>query len=274
MVPDEVLSRFLRQWRITSNSLRHAHGAIRAVSLHAVPMLDIDGLPILVHDPSHRDTPEKALSEAEEWLLRAALVDMLIGMNESLIEGCRIMHIYTAAKESLVQPVASTERFAANVDAKEEKLMTMHLPGLVKELEATVGAPMHYSDEVLSINQLRRCIVHRNGFVTRKDLTSEAETVLRLKYLQQKVTARENGVVHDVDRAFKARSPLITELSAEPVRAHIDFKLGVPILLSTDLLNDAAYTCIQFLQALRLRIYTAIGVEPKEPWPLITLTKG
>lgn len=272
--PDEVLYRFTRQYRITSHSLKHAHGAIRIQPASTLPMLDVDGLAFMAEDPTKPNSDEEQQIETEGWLLRSAFIDLITGLNESLIEACKIVRLAEAQRRSKVQPFVDQVTMDKYFDKVDDELMKASIPTLLMELGAGVKRPLLLVNEIQSINKVRNCLIHRNGLVGRRDVNESAAEVLRLHYLAHRIHVRVGGVEHVVDRAFKAQTHLIHAMKTEALPSTSDTEIGSVIRLSTDLFNDVAYTSILFLQDLRLAVYDLLDVVPKQVVPEIVLVKA
>ncbi len=272
--PDEVLSKFLRQYRIASQSLRYAHAAIRLNPLAELAMLEVDGLAFNVEDPRTQSDPASQINETDAWLLRAAFIDLISGLNESLMEGCRIVRLYRRTKETMERPIGSKEEAELLVDRIDDELMRKHIPELMGELQREVGEPLPLFEAIASINRVRNCLVHRNGIVEQRDLNPADLKVLRLCYLQHQIHVRSNGVEQRLTRALKQQRPIISAMKVEHWVASVDYPLGTSIGLTTDLYNDSFFTCYAFLHKLRLQVYKVIDVVPAQITPEIVLVRA
>ena len=105
--PDEVLNKFIRQYRVAAQSLRYAHAAIRQNTLDELPMLDVDGLAFNVEAPQEQSDSAKQISETDAWLLRSAFIDTISALNESLLVACRILRLHRRVKASKQEPLAT-----------------------------------------------------------------------------------------------------------------------------------------------------------------------
>lgn len=274
VVPDEVLSKFLRQYRVAAQSLRYAHAAIRLNPLAELPMLEVDGLAFTVQDPQVQSDPASQINETDAWLLRAAFIDLISGLNESMMEGCRILRLYRRSKETAERPIGTKEEAEQLVDKIDDELMRKHIPELMDELQREVGEQLPLFDAIASVNKVRNCLVHRNGIVERRDLNAVSDQVLRLSYLQHQIYVRANGVEQRLTRALKAQSPVVSAMKVEYWDASVDYPLGSSIALSTDLFNDCFFTCYAFLHRLRLQVYKVIDVVPVQITPEIVLVRA
>lgn len=271
VIPDEVLNRFTRQYRITSHSLKHAHGAIRVQPASALPMLDVDGLAFMAEDPGNPTSDEAQRMETEGWLLRAACIDLITALNESLIEACRIIRLSRTQRDSKLKPFLDEAAIEEHMSKIETDLMRAHIPDLLKELSNGMERPLAYEQEIRSLNQLRNCLIHRNGLVSKRDVNTTDVPALRLCYMSHKIYVREGEVEHEVDRELKARSPIINAMMTRPVPKTVDYPVGSVIGLTTDVFNDVAFTCYLFLGALRTDVYSALGSSPKALGPEVVL---
>lgn len=261
--PDEVLNKFIRQYRVAAQSLRYAHAAIRQNSLDELPMLDVDGLAFNVEDQQEQPDSAKQISETDAWLLRSAFIDTISALNESLLVACRILRLHRRAKASSQQPFATKKDAERFLDRIDEELMRKHIPDLMDEIRQEVDQPLPLFDAIASLNKVRNCLVHRNGIVGRKDVNDSDTQVLRFSFLQHQIYVLVNGVEHRLTRALKEQKPIIHALKTEHWDAHVVYGRGTPITLTTDLYNDTFFTCYAFLHHLRLLIYKVIDVTPE-----------
>lgn len=269
--PDEVLNKFVRQYRVTSHSLRHAHGSIRVQRASTLPMLDVDGLAFMAEDPANPIGDEEQCMETEGWLLRAACIDLITALNESLIEACRLIRLSRTQRNSKLKPfqdAAAIEEHMAKMDAE---LMRANIPDLLKELSNGIGRPLAFDQEIRSLNQLRNCLIHRYGLVSKKDLNTADVPALRLSYMSHKIFVRMGEVEQEVSRELKARAPTINAMMTRAVPKTLDYSVGSVIGLTTDVFNDVAFTSYLFLQYLGVDIYGVLGVTPKANVPEIIL---
>ena len=235
-------------------------------------MLEVDGLAFNVEDPSMDPTPSRQVQETDDWLLRSGYIDLISGLNESLLEGCRIIRLFRVATSSKEQPISTIELAEALMDKIDVELMRKNIPELLDELQREVGKRLPLLEAVTSINKVRNCLVHRNGIVDRRDVNIREEQVLRLNIMQHQIYVRADGVDQRLTRALKSQSPVISALKTENWEIHIDYPIGSPIILTTDIYNDSFYTCYAFLSNLRLQIYNAMNVVPTQAIQRIVLT--
>jgi len=234
-------------------------------------MLDVDGLAFMAEDTAKPNGDNEQRIETEGWLLRSAFVDLITGLNESLIEACKIIRLAEAQRNSKAQPFANEAALERHFDKVDDDLIKATIPTLLMELGASVKRPLLYLNEIQSINKVRNCLIHRNGIVGRRDVNEPDADVLRLYYRVHRIHARVEDADHLVDRAFKARSHLVNGIRTEVLQSTSDAKLGSAIGLSTDIFNDVAFTSFLFLQDLRLAIYDVLDVAPKQVAPEIVL---
>lgn len=271
LAPDQVLNIFLRQLRVAAWSLRHTHAAIRRQPAESLPMLDVEGLAFMVEDTALVATPADRLRETEDWLLRAAFIDLITGLNRSLIEGCRIIRIYKMAKASERTFFKSREVLEVHLAGVKAELMKNSIPALIRELQEQIERPLPLKDEISSVNQVRNCLIHGNGIVGRQHLNNKEENVLRLVFIQNEVYVKVNGMQVKVDRALKDQGTMVEGLRTEHHNVSIDYKLEESIILSTDLFNNVAFTCYLFLSELRTAVCDLVGAKPNLVYPGIHL---
>ena len=269
VAPEEVLNIFLRQLRVATSSLRHAHAAIQRLPAESLPMLDVEGLAFMVEDHAASPTPAEGLRETEVWLLRAAFIDLITGLNRSLIESCRIIRIYKMSAPA--RTFKSREALDGNLLKIESELMKKSIPGMIRELQEQFDHPLPLKGEIASVNQLRNCLVHGNGIVGRQHLNNKEEGVFRLSFIQQDVFVKVGDVQLKVGRALKDQALMVNGLRTEHQNVSMDAKLDEPILLTTDLYNNVAFTCYLFLNAVRNVVYEMVGAKPNNAHPAIGL---
>lgn len=234
-------------------------------------MLDVDGLAFMGDDPAKPGGDEEQRMETQGWLLRAAFIDIITGLNESLIEACKIVRLARSKRGSELQPFPDEAALERHMDNMDAELMRAHIPDLLKELSSAIDQPLALDREIRSINQLRNCLIHRNGIVAPKDVNTPDAQVLRLSYLAHKVYVLVGDEEHEVDRTFKSRSLPINAMMTRPIPALADFPLGSAIGLDADLFNDVAFTSYLFLRDIRLGVYSVLGVLPQPMEPEIIL---
>lgn len=127
---------------------------------------------------------EEARTEALAWLSTSFLRDA-IESTDQFLGRCL----------SFCATIQFARGGAANIEALDQvvrvaplKHHKLHFPAKFKELEKKFGVKPNFSEQVLSLNKLRTCLVHRMGKVTKLD-TNEGDR-LTAKWITSKMVLR------------------------------------------------------------------------------------
>ncbi|MBK6627131.1 MAG: hypothetical protein IPK70_00065 [Flavobacteriales bacterium] len=255
---DEVRNKFLRHFRVSAESLTHSYHAIKNYQADFLPVLEMDSLPFLAQDPSVQLDWEALRQQTMNWLLKNAFEDFVTGLNESLIEAYRFLHYRNAAHATRQRPFRDKEALEQQLQGIESQPMSLHVPKLIDAIAEEINAPIQLVPEILSINKVRNCLVHRNGVVSALDINDKENNSLRLTYLDHIVHVKIDGQPHRLTMELKLTSPTVHGIMLEARPTTRSFALGERVTFDTNLFNSVAFTCMSFTEQLLHQLWLIV----------------
>ncbi|MCI1753614.1 MAG: hypothetical protein LKM36_12350 [Flavobacteriales bacterium] len=255
---DEVRNRFLRQLRVSTESLTHAYHALNSYRAEFLPVLEIDSLPFIVQDPQIVRSWDTLKKQTMNWLLKNAFEDFISGTNESLIEAYKFLHLRNLARKTRNQPFLDKPSLEGRLRQIEAHPMGMHVPALVQAIEKELGGPLQMTTEILSINKVRNCLVHRNGLVTALDVNYKDANCLRLLYIDHIVHVKIDGHIHRLTRELKEQSPMVHGMQLEAKPTIRDYAIGDLVSFDANLFNSVSYTCLCFTELMLQQLWKLV----------------
>jgi len=187
----------------------------------------------------------EAQAQAEQWCLRNTLVESITAVGAYLDECfwlCRLAE-ETHAGEILL----SKSALAIESDCK--KFRRMNFPTKLETLEARFAIASPFKGQFLSLNRVRNCLIHRDGWVGQDDADQEGKLVLRQRHCDCVATRKDNGAEFVIGEAGYV-TEAETTVSIR-VRDHErSFSIGDQIQLSPQEHVDSVLTLWLFLSEL------------------------
>lgn len=172
------------------------------------------------------------------WLIRKGFEDLIKAITNFLIETCRFYEILSELKN-----VKSREAYQQLLIKPFPKLSLKHYPELIRIIKSHLKEDLLFEEEIETINRVRRCIVHRDGFVTQEDFNSD-ENCLMLKWEYLTLKYVENGIEKDFHKYIILASEGETKIVKE--KKLKKFELNERIKISYQIFNELIFTCDLF----------------------------
>lgn len=255
----EVENKAIRKVGETIRAVAYSYHAIINYDSETHKPLEVDSLPIIITDPDSPDRPELKKDQTLNWLFKKAFEDLIIALTESLIEAHRYARAYSLSSKFTKSNPINSEKDRKEVLEINTRPLSLSFPALIDEIEREIKISLPLRDEVISINKVRNCLVHRNGIVNDKEIT--------LSYVAMITWMKKGDQWIEVKREHKEKG-FTTELAELKQRKkEIVFKIGEAIRIDQQVFNDLAYTCIAFVQDL-LKAMPGF-VAPPTNWSII-----
>lgn len=256
----DVSNRFLRQLDQTTESITHIYHSLINFNTDSLPPLQTDSLPIVIHDPYTDNKPENMLERTLTWLFKKAFEEFVVGLTESLIEAHKFSKLSSLSKSTKHGDISlSKEEIEENIIEINSRPLKLNFPTLIKEIEEELNINLPLKSEVISINQVRNCLVHRNGIVTDKDTNNNEEDSLLLCF-QELITLSElSGEIIEIKWEHKEKGFTTDKIGFVERQKIIQFKKTDKVILDQNIFNGVAYTCILFTLNLK-----ALLPKPKD----------
>jgi hypothetical protein len=209
--------------------------------LENIDPLKTDGLPFAFVDENGNTKASK--EQIHGWVFKKAFEDFTVGLTQSLIEAytfLRMMALVEAYETIILPDPVILQKELDSITTKAHKL---NFPTLISDIGNILGGPLALKEEILSINQVRNCLVHKNSIVT-------DSPVLQLKFLKMRMWVQKDGEMVELTKEVKAQRFHAEKLDIRQMPASLEFKTGEHIVLNADIFKDVTYTCILFINEL------------------------
>ena len=217
------------------------------------PPLEVDALPISIDDSESigcKDTPKV---QASDWLFKKAFEEFIVGLMESLMEAHKACKLYSLLAETQQRQVQRSE-IMEKLEIINTKPTTLSFPSLISEIENELNCKLLLREEVLSINQVRNCLVHGNSVVRKKDINSRTNQTLTLQYIELVVVANKNGELKEIKKEDKKHIIYTDRLDIYTRNKSIAFKCDENVKIDATVFNNISVTCILFIEKLFAKI--------------------
>jgi hypothetical protein len=215
---------------VVGTALRAVQDSSRA--LHGMPGAQVG----LAFTTPGEDEGQRRLRHAN-WLLNRGFQDISKGLKESLEEA----YFYCAIVETASEQ-RSPQQLVAWISDLKKRSNRLNFPDLLARVKASLGTPLLFDEELLSVQAVRNCLEHRSGIVGVEDLRGKPE--FRLLLPQLRMVVRADGKERDLVVG------MIVEEGAEivAIRSAVErtYKLGETITFSATEFSDIALACCYF----------------------------
>lgn len=209
--------------------------------------LQMDGIPIIIRGAENEEDNLIAKGDVLSWVYKKAFEEYIVGLTESLIAAYRLFELAKLAKETLQNPM-DPEVIQENLNKITARAGKLHFPALIEKVEKQIGTTLILKKEVLSINSIRNCLVHRNGFVSEKDFNKEESLTLFYHDLVAYVDTADG--IRELNIEFKNSGIPVRGMAVQPTFKELSFGSGTKIQFDANIFNGLAYTCVQFIEDL------------------------
>jgi len=169
---------------------------------------------IFTHAPIGELTIEQSKKNFKNWILKKGFEDLITALTELLISFSFIIELNEKIKANNETTFGEFRELI--FDPNDNISKKNDFPGLIKKVSASLKEPLKYVDEVITINRVRRCLVHRNGKV--RPLDFNIENGLELKWWFYEVNLLEKGEKKNLERFDLINSETQMELKEIPKR--------------------------------------------------------
>lgn len=243
----EIVNKFYLHLKDLKEIFSHIYYSILISDYKGHIPLPTKALPIYINDNLPPLSEEEYKVRTMKWLLRKSLEDLVAGLNKSLVEAFSYVKFlelnstnpFPGTKDDIIREIEKINDDAARAD----------FPRLINQIEVGLKKTLKYKDEVISINKLRKCLVHGGG-VVRKNDTGTNKSVLTLKYISQINFTEIDGerIILDYDK--RASGITVSNFNMLFKSKERTFQIGEEISLEIDDFNEISFTCIQFVSSL------------------------
>lgn len=151
---------------------------------------------IFAHVPIGELTIEQSKSNFKNWILKKGFEDLITALTELLISFSFIIELN---KKIIANNKTTFGEFKKLIfDPNDNISKNNNFPELIRKVSKSLKAPLKYENEVITINRVRRCLVHRNGKV--RPIDFNVENGLELKWWFYEVNLSEQGEKKSLER--------------------------------------------------------------------------
>jgi hypothetical protein len=243
-----VINNFLLHLKDTTDCITHVYYAIDQSDINIHKPLPTDSFPIIINDKRPKPTIDEQKQLTLHWTLTKAFEEFINGLTKSFKEMYRYLSIYTLSQEP--KHTRTQEEFEAALQKIEVELEKLYFPDLLHKIEKLLGQPLPLKAEILSINQVRNCLVHRHGTVGEKDIKNSPTGDLQLKWRSLKFRTKINGEHTEITYDMRKNGLILNNLSIETINNVKAFKQGDKISFDMNEINGIAHTCASFVNGL------------------------
>jgi hypothetical protein len=174
----------------------------------------------------------------KNWVVKKGLEDLIKGVSIMMLGLCDICDKYEQiTKMTTLDENTVKEVFNAPI---RRKIVKLGLPDLIKKVSNYLDGEEKYKDQILSINNARNCLIHRNGFVTKFD--DEAE--LEVRWVKREISHNNGKGILTLDK------PTIINLNGSINMKEIlqtkTFELGSKVEFTFEELQEIIWTFFRF----------------------------
>jgi len=179
-------------------------------------------------------------------LLQKSFEDLLKGVTLSLCDAYLLINFRLFLCNEKVITINKIN------DAKKNFYKKAHgksLPNLINEISSIIEENLPYSNELLSINQTRNCLIHRKGIVyPEKDINDRERNVLVTKWLRYALFESNTNKEIEIVKNFvitQESSALVKTINQERI-----FKPYEIVTFNYKEILEISYTCYLFANGL------------------------
>lgn len=232
----------------TSNVVSSLYFLTKEHGTNVAP-LETDGMAFVF--PNESGGSEISEELVFDWILRKGFEDFITVLSQYLIEAYRLLRAHALTIQyTRDNPYLGKQSLEEMMEAIHTDALKKSVPELITEIETFLGHSLSLKDEILSINKVRNCLVHRGSIVHLKDTNNQEKASLNLKYLDLACYARTANGVEEVTKEFKERTLGIYELSLCGVPKEATFLIDQKVVINADIFKSVTFTLISFIHSL------------------------
>lgn len=213
------------------------------------PPLEVDALSIGFNDPGEIPSTISRKDESLTWVFQKAFEELIVGVTESLIEAHKVVSLMALSQETRERKIHRDDVLKA-IQEINERPLKLYLPILIKEIEDILNSSLSLKNQILSINQVRNCMVHRNSKVSFKDVNTPDSKALKLSYQELVVLSEKDGKIIEVKKEHKNPGFSTNKLGVQTRNKDVFFQIGESVKIDPTTFNNISLTCILFVTKL------------------------
>jgi len=245
----DVANNFLLRLKEITECLTHIYNSINQSVIDIYKPLPTDGFPLKISDNKPNYTIEEQTQITLNWVLTKAFEDFINGLTKSLKSTFIYLNLLALSRSQII-----TNKKKEVIEKEIEKIYKrsedMNFPGFIEEIEKHLNTRIESSSEIISINDVRNCLVHRHGVVSEKDVQKSKTNDLRLSWFSLKFYTQKGGLENEITYKYRKEKIIVDNLTYKIVKNEKIFQLGDKITIDINEFNGVSYTCATFVLAL------------------------
>jgi hypothetical protein len=257
----DILDKFNRHMAETERAISFFYHASISPTIQSIDPLQTHTIAFSLLQPHERIISDETVSAATIWLFKKAFEELIIALQESLKQAYIFARFYLVHHQTKDAPLGSKEEAEQQVKAIFKKSSSLNLPDLVNQIEKDLMIQLPLKNQILSINQVRNCLVHRAGIVSEKDINDDANQSLVLDFIDLIAFFEIEGKITELNLELKKSGVQPTKVFFESKNKTKSFKKGELVKMDQNIFNGVLYTCVSFIQ----QLFSKIPIPDRSP---------
>lgn len=239
----DVANEFLLHLKQSIECVTHIYNALEIADVDLRKPLPTDSLPFIVQDDRIKITLDQQKQISISWILSKVFEEYVNGLMKTFKVTYRYLKLYSLSNEAGFN--GSVEVLNKELQRLEKDIEKFHFPDFINQIEILLGNPLYLREEIISINKVRNCLVHRNGIVGRKDITNTNS--LDLKWNSLVNYSKMDG--KDIELSYNHRKDkiILDNFSIQRKQNIKSYALNDEIKFNINEINGLSYTCSEFV---------------------------
>jgi hypothetical protein len=272
----EIRNKFLKHASQTINAVKHTYHAVITYQESRIPPLETDSFPYKIDDQNDKNISLPTKEQTLLWIYKKAFEDFIVGLSEALILTYTQLKLMAISQSTSPENTISYEQYEQLLLEVNKEANSLSFPVLIDRIENELGETLPLKDEILSINKVRNCLVHRNGLVSTKDTNAKLDNLLILKYLHVQAKVYIDGKLVELNWEMRKNGFKTNRVELTKIKTNSNFALNERISLDHNQFNDIAFTCSFFTHDLLFHFHKKCMEEGfiSTPLPPLEFTLG
>lgn len=230
----------------TTAVVTHIYNAIQAFQLQDVKPLPTDSLPMMFDDGQVVLVQPNQKELTMNWIMRKAFEDFINAIFKSLKEAFKFVKFLDYCLKGEYQgPFEKTLKELEEIERDSDQDA---FPKLIEKIEKLLkkGNVLEFKEEILSMNKVRNCLVHRDGTVKTKDTNNQEKSLLVLKFVSNNSYVKIDEEFERLTFERRKKEVLVKEQIFKELKEVREFKIGEEVHFDINDFNGISYCCYKF----------------------------
>ncbi|MER3376207.1 MAG: hypothetical protein RIM83_16325 [Allomuricauda sp.] len=179
-------------------------------------------------------TPEKK-ENFKKWLIKKGIEDLIKGLKLMLMDACVYGALYSNKDE-----IKKSDQYNSIVTNEKRAIQKLGIPQLFDRMENFLTGKLLSKDKLLTINQVRNCLTHRNGVVQQMDANNKDKTLFTLRYSGFRILKyTDDGQEIEINGPFNTEG---TQINIGIIEKSMSFEIGDSLSFDYQTFNEINLT--------------------------------